>query len=162
MALEKPLLQSVTLAAASDVKDANGTRITAPAIVDTTFDPPRLIIELPDRALRDLGIATVDGSVSIVGNLLSTTPVTGQAVIAVTGTRIQLASNALNNGVIVFAKSTNSAAMTVGGSGVTNTVDGTGNGVILTAGSATSFAVSNTNALYVNGTNGDILSFSGS
>ena len=65
MALEKPLINSVTLAAASDVKDTLLNRITAPVIVDTSYDPPRLIIELPDRALRDLGIVTVDGTVSI-------------------------------------------------------------------------------------------------
>ena len=96
------------------------------------------------------------------GGGLATVPLCGQAKIAVTGTRVQLGSNVLTNGVIVSAKSGNAAVVTIGGSAVTNTVDGTGNGYILAAGASVSFAVSNTNALYLNGTAGDIISFAGS
>jgi hypothetical protein len=95
-------------------------------------------------------------------NLLVSAPLNGQAKIAVTSTAVQLPSNILSNGVILTAKSTNAAPIVVGGSGVANTVDGTGNGYILAAGASVSWAVSNTNALYINGTSGDIVSFAGS
>lgn len=89
-------------------------------------------------------------------------PVTGQAIIAVTGTAVQLASNPLFNGVIVKAKSTNSSSCgAVGKSTVTNVYDGTGPGYGLCPGEASSFAVYNSNALYVNGTVGDIFTFEG-
>lgn len=96
------------------------------------------------------------------GSALSATPKNGQAKIAVTATAVQLGSNTLLNGVIISAKSTNTASITIGGSGVTNTVDGTGNGLILAAGASMSWAVSNTNALWINGTAGDIVSYAGS
>jgi len=89
-------------------------------------------------------------------------PFAGQAKIAITGTAVQLGSNALSNGVILTAKSTNTAIIVVGGASVANTVDGTGNGYLLAAGASVSFAVSNSNALYINGTAGDIVSFAGS
>lgn len=86
----------------------------------------------------------------------------GQAVIAVTGTAVQLGSNTLENGVIITAKSSNTGNIKVGGSGVTNTETGAGNGYILEPGASISVAASNTNVLYVNGTAGDIVSFLGS
>ena len=89
------------------------------------------------------------------------TAITGQVKISVTGTAVQLASNVLVNGLFVTSKTTNAPYGTVGGAGVTNTVDGTGNGYILPAGASASFAVSNSNAIYVNGTAGDIFSFGG-
>ena len=104
---------------------------------------------------------TTNGVV-VNANALVAAPITGQLVIAVTGTRIQLTAGALTNGVIVTAKSTNVAPMTVGTVAVTNTVSGAGNGYILEPGASVSFAVSNTNALYVNGTAGDICSWAGS
>jgi hypothetical protein len=94
--------------------------------------------------------------------VLSGTAFVGQAKIATTGTAVQLAANTLVNGVIISTKSTNAASITVGGSGVTNTVDGTGNGYILAAGASVSFAVTNTNVLWVNGTLGDVISIAGS
>lgn len=95
-------------------------------------------------------------------NALATGPLNGQAKIAITSTAVQLGSNTLINGVVLTAKSTNSASIVVGGSGVTNTTDGTGNGYILAAGASMSWAISNTNLLYINGTSGDIVSFAGS
>lgn len=94
--------------------------------------------------------------------LIAGAPLNGQAKIAVTATAVQLGSNALTNGVILTAKSTNAAAITVGASGVTNTADGTGNGYILEQGSSAPWAVDNTNRLFINGTAGDIVSWSGS
>lgn len=93
---------------------------------------------------------------------LVTHPVTGQVVIGVTGTAIQLPSFDLLNGIVVRAKSGNNASCgTVGPATVTNTVDGTGNGFVLCPGEASAFAVPNSNILYVNGTSGDIFSFEG-
>ena len=86
----------------------------------------------------------------------------GQAKIAVTATAVQLPSNVLTNGVIISAFSTNTAPITIGGSTVTNTANGTGNGTILEAGASISFAITNTNALYINGTANDFVSFAGS
>lgn len=108
------------------------------------------------------GDSTNGAYVNLKANPLVTSPLVGQAKIAVTGTAVQLASHSLTNGVIITAKSTNAAPITIGISTVTNTVDGTGSGYILEAGAAVSFAVSNTNDLYINGTAGDIVSFAGS
>jgi hypothetical protein len=89
-------------------------------------------------------------------------PVTGQVVIAVTGTAVQLPYNNLYNGVVVKAISANNVACgTVGSVGVTNSVGGTGNGYILCPGEGSSFAVTNTNSIYVNGTAGDIFTYEG-
>lgn len=101
----------------------------------------------------------------ISGAVTTPTPasvVTGQAKIAVTATAVQLGANALVNGLVVKAKSTNSASCgTVGGVGVTNVYDGTGNGYGLCPGEAASFAINNSNVLYFNGTAGDIFTFEG-
>jgi hypothetical protein len=89
--------------------------------------------------------------------------VTGQAKIATTGTAVQLGSNALTQGVLISALSTNTASITIGtSSSLTNVVNGTGNGAILTAGSTKSIAATNTNLIWINGTAGDIISFIGS
>jgi hypothetical protein len=80
----------------------------------------------------------------------------------VTGTAVQLASNALVNGLVVKAKSTNNSTCgTVGGASITNAYTGSGNGYGLCPGEASSFAVGNSNLLYVNGTAGDIFTFEG-
>jgi len=91
-----------------------------------------------------------------------TSPITGQAIIVVTGTAVQLATNALVNGLVVKAKSTNNSTCgTVGGASITNDYTGSGNGYGLCPGEASSFAVGNSNLLYVNGTAGDIFTFEG-
>lgn len=91
-------------------------------------------------------------------------PLVGQAVIAVTGTAVQLsASTTPLPGGVVFVKSlssNNAARATVGGSGVTNTVNGTGNGHILEPGDMVVVIAPTLSAVYVNGTAGDIFSFS--
>lgn len=88
--------------------------------------------------------------------------VTGQAIIAVTGTAVQLSSNIIVNGIVVKSKSTNNAACgAVGRSTVTNTYDGTGNGYGLCPGEAASFATNNSGNIWVNGTAGDIFTFEG-
>lgn len=91
--------------------------------------------------------------------------VTGQVRIAVTGTAVQVGAGAsvpLQNGVALRALDTNNTARAVVGSaGVTNTKDGTGNGVILNPGEGLSLGVANLNAIWVNGTAGDIFSYWG-
>jgi hypothetical protein len=109
--------------------------------------------------------ATVDSDglyISTQANKLAGAPLVNQTAIASTGVAVQLPSNTLVNGVIVTAGNGNAAAISIGTSGVNNTVDGTGNGYVLGAGSSVSFAVSNTNLLYINGTSGDFVSFAGS
>jgi hypothetical protein len=118
------------------------------------------------------GTVTLGGAVSLAsGQSLASAGyvsipaafVTGQAKIAVTGTAVQLGSNALTQGVLISALSTNTASITIGtSSSVTNVVNGTGNGAILTAGSTKSIAATNTNLIWINGTAGDIISFIGS
>ena len=95
-------------------------------------------------------------------NLYGAAPIVGQVKVAITGTAVQFGSNTLLNGVIVTAASGNAAAVTLGGSTVTNTVDGTGNGYVLAAGASVSFALDNTNRIYVNGTANDFISFAAS
>jgi hypothetical protein len=118
------------------------------------------------RKYKDMGDGTyseIVASVTIPSAIdLPTTINTGQVKIAVTGTAVQLQSNALVNGLIIKSISSNNAAnQTVGASTVTNTTDGTGNGYILFPGEAASFGVSNSNAVWVNGTIGDIFTWEG-
>lgn len=122
--------------------------LNSAALVDATFDP-----------------ATGAQLVTTVGNALVTAPLVGQSKVAVTGTAVRLnggTSQALSNGLIISAPSGNAAVICIGGSGVNNTSDGTGNGYLLAAGASVSFAVGNTNDIYINGTSGDFVSWAGS
>lgn len=124
----------------------------------SNIDPNALVALWADPSTHRLLVnAVVSGNVLVAGSALN-----GQAKIAVTGTAVQLASNALSNGVIVTAKSTNTNPIVVGATGVANTTDGTGAGYILEAGASVSWAVDNTNRLFINGTAGDIVSYAGS
>ena len=79
-----------------------------------------------------------------------------QIKIAVTNTAQQLPSNALVNGAVVKAKTTNAANGWIGSSTVNSTDDGTGTGYRLLPGEAGSFAATNSNALWVIGTANDV------
>lgn len=85
----------------------------------------------------------------------------GQLKITTTGTAVQLPSNALLNGVKLWAATTNTAKVFYGPAGVNNSDAGAGNGVGLVAGQASAEAVSNSNLLYINGTAGDYVYYSG-
>lgn len=100
------------------------------------------------------------GSNTIGGVTLTRTStfVTGQAKIAVTGTRIALPSAAVST-VIVTALCTNGAPIVVGGSAVTNTIDGTGNGYVVEACSSAPINVSQLSAININGTAPDGASY---
>lgn len=91
------------------------------------------------------------------------TIVSGQQKIATTGTALALTSgsNPLGNSVRVKASIANVGQIAIGPSGVTNTFDGTGNGDILNPGDVVILQVTNTNAVFINGTIGDFVSFSG-
>jgi len=97
--------------------------------------------------------------VDIISTPLSSTVIVGQK--AMTGSAVQLQTNTLTNGVIITAKSTNTANIVIGDSGVTTTENGSGNGYILEPGASVSFAGTNTNLLYAIGTTSDVLSFMG-
>ena len=90
------------------------------------------------------------------------TVVAGQTKLAASGTAQQLGSNALVNGVVITAPTSNTGTITLGSSTVNNWVGGTGNGYPLSPGQSFAFSVSNTNAIWFNGTvTGDSISFGG-
>lgn len=103
-----------------------------------------------------------NGEVAVKTIALTSTPVFGQIAIAQTGVAVPFPDNLLTNGLIITAKTTNAGDMCLGNSDVANTSDGTGNGYVLEAGNSISYAVRNSNILYVNGTAGDVLSYAGS
>ncbi len=107
----------------------------------------------------------------LAGTLKVATPtpasvVTGQVKIATTGTAVALPNVALANGIVVKAKTSNAAQTSaapgvVGPAGVSTVIDGTGPGYPLAPGEAASFACSNANLVFVNGTAGDVFFFEG-
>jgi hypothetical protein len=62
--------------------------------------------------------------------------------------------------VQVYALADNAAAVVIGGSDVENTIDGSGNGYVLEAGQSVVIMVNDLADVYVNGTSGDIVTFS--
>ena len=84
-----------------------------------------------------------------------------QALIATPGTAVQLPSQTFQNGVVITALPTNTGNMTIGGSSVTSVTNGTGNGYVLTPGQSISYAISNLNLIYINGTAGNGVSWTG-
>ena len=77
-----------------------------------------------------------------VGTPTPAAPITGQA--AVTTSAVSLGAQALLNGVVVKALTTNGAAVYIGAAGVT-----VANGYPLQPGEAISFAVANLSSLYI-------------
>lgn len=113
--------------------------------------------------------ATVVGTgtfaTQITANPLVASPLVGQSAISVTGTAVRLnggTSQPLTNGIIISAPAGNTTPISVGPSSVNNTQDGTGNGYLLAPGASISFAVNNTNDIYINGHSGDYISWAGS
>jgi len=96
---------------------------------------------------------------------LSTTPLVGQAVISTTGTAVNLesgSSQALLNGLIVTANANNVADVCLGTFDVENITNGAGNGYVLQPGASISFALANSDELWVTGTANDSISWAGS
>lgn len=108
---------------------------------------------LTDAQLRAAAIA--------VETPLPVDPFVGQLKIATSSTAVALPNKILKNGIVLKASSSNTSNLFVGASGVTTTDDGTGNGYKLEPGEAISFAILNSNTIYVNGTAGSILYYSG-
>ena len=141
--------------------DLNGISVTISgdsALTDTELRATAVAVSGP---LTDTELRTTSVPVSI--NVSASAPLNGQVVIAVTGTAVVLATTtALPGGsAVVTALSTNSAMGTVGDSTVTNTVDGSGNGYILEADRSVVIVAEDLADVYVNGTAGDIFSYSG-
>lgn len=111
-----------------------------------------------------LGKVGIDQSAPGSSNLVQT-PTPASIVpfqYKVTAAAVQMAANALVNGITIKAKTGNNAAgVFIGGAGVTTTNDGTGNGFVLYPGDTLSLAISNTNVLFVIGTANDVLYFMG-
>ena len=75
---DKPAFGSTIISGIAEVRTAFPANepIPVPISVDTTFSPARLIIELPDRALRDLG--TIDAYLNaLAGDALQTVVAAG-------------------------------------------------------------------------------------
>lgn len=109
---------------------------------------------------KQYGVSTASTSPATAGE--TSEAQTGQVVIAITGTAVRFPTNTLTHGLIITANPNNAASVAIGPVGVTNTLDGTGNGTVLAKGASISAFVLNTNALYVNGTANDWVSFIGS
>lgn len=114
------------------------------------------------QKLFDMFQVTPSGDVAVRTISVTPIPIFGQVKIVSSGTAIQLGAGGLSNGIILQAKSTNTANLLLGGSSVTRGEDGSGNGFILEPGNSITFAAENANDIYVNGASGDILSYAGS
>lgn len=104
----------------------------------------------------------LSGVISLIvpGSGGAATPYADQQV--VTASAVALTTQALSNGVLIRAKSTNAGPVFVGGAGVTTTNDGTGNGFALGPGESVSVPVSTTAGIFVIGTANDIVYVIGS
>lgn len=105
-------------------------------------------------------LTSIAADISALGGIQNTL-IAGQKAIATTGTAVQLDTGALVNGVTITANINNSAPMTIGPTGVNNTQTGSGNGYILQPGASMSFSISNLSPIYLNGTAGDFVSYTG-
>lgn len=144
--------------------------LTTLGIADPGATPPKVNIS----AIVSGGISAAGGdSIEVVGRdagsvlrtlktltdgtllVLTAAPTTlqyGRQTVAVTGTAVQLPSQALTGaaGAVVQALAANAGTVVIGDSAVT-----TANGMQLQAGQATGVNIDNLNRLYVNGNAGD-------
>jgi len=100
----KPAQGSIQLAAVLPNADANGNPVVWPIFLDDSYDPARLIIELPDRALRDLGkvdIASIDS-----GGLSAETSTVYNATTALTPKFAKIAASSSGDNTLVSAVAT--------------------------------------------------------
>ncbi|MGU3417787.1 hypothetical protein [Methylobacterium sp. D54C] len=134
---------------------------TAPAT------PPLQVAALDPAGHKQAILVNGDGAL-LVATPVPAGIVTGQVRIVTTGTPVQLPSAALRNGLVVKAHMANAPqnpaagySAAVGPAGVTTQYDGAGNGYPLAPGEAGSFACANAQAVWVNGTAGDIFAYEG-
>src|SRR5579875_936932 len=124
-------------------------------------DPNNPAHTLAPNADGSLNVDITGGSGG--GGSVGTATYISQVKVATTGTAVPLASSSttLTQGVVVTANSSNVGTIFVGGSGVINTGGGTGNGYLLVAGASVSIPINNLNAVYINGTANDFVSYVG-
>jgi len=103
-------------------------------------------------------VLNADGTVANTGGVVSSIYADQQVV---TASAAALSAQALINGLVIRAKSTNVGSVFVGGSTVTATDDGSGNGFAVPPGATLSLPVSNASAAYIIGTAGDIVYVTG-
>lgn len=88
--------------------------------------------------------------------------IAGQVTIIATGVAVQIPNHSGYAGVVLRAKaSNNNSGIFVGNPDVTVTDTGNGNGYKLLPGEAISYACTNSDELWVNGTAGDVIYFTG-
>lgn len=114
-------------------------------------------------ALQTAGNASLT---SIAASLVSmggvqSSLIAGQKKIATTNTQVQLGGTALSNGVVITANLNNSGPIFVGNTGVTTTNDGTGNGYALQPGASITYQINSLSSIYLNGTAGDFVTYTG-
>lgn len=118
-----------------------------------------LVTSVEDSSGNAAGAGTL-GSPTYVASSNPATIVTGQLALAA-GTRSQMPSVALTNGIVIKSDAANTAKVLIGGSTVTATADGTGTGYILAPGEAVSFGVANASAIYAISSATAVLSYQG-
>lgn len=129
---------------------------------EVTLDMPETPLDvigpLTNTELRATAVAVTVGGIAVP----STPPRVGQKAIAVTGTAVQLsaASVPLPGGTVMITAHVATTYVTAGGSGVNNTATGAGNGRCIKAAEQVVLFASDLNAVYINGTAGDWVSWS--
>lgn len=149
-----------TAAAVASITTAGTYQVSIPAsstfrVTASAYTSGTAVVSI--RASSGVSASSTSSSQSLPSAILA-----GQIAIAVTNTAVNLPSNTLTQGVIVKAKTSNSATGFVGTSSVNTADTGSGNGYALMGGEAGSWACSNTNLIWVNGTAGSIFYWTGS
>jgi|SRR5882762_119134 len=112
----------------------------------------------PEYLTSTAGVLNTSGSGGGGGSTTSANLYTGQVTVNTTQVQVSSSSNALTNGIIIKAPSTNAANIYVGLTGVLTTT-----GDIIEPGEARGYAVNNTNLLYIISVASitDVISYSG-
>lgn len=67
----EPVKGSNIICAIKPDLDVNGQMVPVRVTADDAYTPPRLIVELPDRVLRALGVVTIGAGTSAIGTVQS-------------------------------------------------------------------------------------------
>lgn len=107
-------------------------------------------------------LVEVDHSILVAYPVTGITPPTGQAVIVATGTAVPIGISSFTQGVILSARTVNSASLWLGGATVLNAFGGTADaGYELPPGVSVTLPVAQAALLWINGTAADGLSWIG-
>ena len=82
----EPVRGSNIIAAVKPTLDANGEIVPVRLTADDSYTPPRLVVELPDRTLRALGVVTIGAGTSVFGIADTGIPAYTEAFAYVAGT----------------------------------------------------------------------------